>query len=255
MTRNIKSSVLLLFFISLLWVGCKPKSSTLTLFAAAGTRLATEEVCNLFEKNEVVKVDRNYASSGTLAKQIANGAPGNVYISANKQWVDYLVKQGEMDSSSVSKLGGNRLAVVVPVNSSVDTIPTLDALKEFMLQSDKISIGDPGYVPVGKYAKQALSNLEWFAPIEEKLVLAKDVSSVLHFVELGECDFGIVYRSEASRSEKVKSVFLLPDSLHQPITFYIGTLKNGGEKAEKLKAMFLSEEAKNIFSSYGFIIE
>ena len=225
---------------------------TITIFAAAGTRPATEEICNLFEKASRYKVERNYASSGTLARQIANGAGCDVFVSANKQWIDYLMGKDLLIQHSVQKIAGNSLAVIAPVNSDI-TPPQFT--KSFDIISDisnKIAIGDPSYVPVGKYTKMAFDSLGWFDKIKDKTIMAKDVTSVLHYVELGECDWGVVYYSEALQSKKVKIIATIPQSLYKPITFYVADIKGQKEAGHELSAMFTNDTGKETFKKFGF---
>ncbi len=225
---------------------------TITIFAAAGTRPATEEICNTFEKNSKYKVVRNYASSGTLARQIDNGADCDVFVSANKQWIDYLEKNGLLIDHSIRKIAGNSLAVIAPVSSDI-TPPQFT--KNFDILSDipnKIAIGDPSYVPVGKYTKMAFDSLGWSDKIKDKTIMAKDVTSVLHYVELGECDWGVVYYSEALQSKKVKIIATIPQSLYKPITFYVADIKGQKEAGHELSTMFTNDTGKETFKKFGF---
>jgi molybdate transport system substrate-binding protein len=250
-----------IILISITVFGCtenKKKNSlntadkTITIFAAAGTRPATEEICNTFEKTSKYKVERNYASSGTLARQIANGAGCDVFVSANKQWMDYLKKNGLLINHSIRKIAGNSLAVVAPANSDI-TPPQFT--KNFDILSDipnKIAIGDPSYVPVGKYTKMAFDSLGWSEKIKEKTIMAKDVTSVLHYVELGECDWGVVYYSEALLSKKVKIIATIPQSLYKPIIFYIADIMGQKEAGHELSAMFTNDTEKKTFKKFGF---
>ena len=224
----------------------------LLLFAAAGTRGPSEMICDRFEKETGIKVERSYASSGTLARQIAEGAAPDVFISANRQWIDFLLEKQLLKADSVRKFAANALVVVAPKSEKA---PVLSFTPDFDIRAavkEKIAVGDPAYVPVGKYTDQAFEKLGWKAKLKEKLVLAKDVSAVLRYVELGECDFGVVYRSEALRSEKVSVVAEIPESLHKPIRFFAADLKAQSPAGKQLSAGFVSESGMETFASSGF---
>ena len=224
----------------------------LLLFAAAGTRGPSEILCDRFEKETGIKVERSYASSGTLARQIAEGAAPDVFISANRQWIDFLLEKQLLAADSVRMFAANALVIAAPKDAKV---PPLSFTPDFDIRAavkEKIAVGDPAYVPVGKYTDQAFEKLGWKEKLQEKLVLAKDVSAVLRYVELGECDFGVVYRSEALRSEKITVVAEIPESLHKPIRFFAADLKAQSPAGKQLSAAFVSDAGVEAFTSLGF---
>ena len=233
---------------------CKNESdSRIKLFAAGGTMLPTNETCESFSSINNIEIEKNFAASGTLARQIKSGAETDIYISSNKQWIDFLNDNKLLIKNSISEIASNKLVVICPKNKEVN----LDFTKEFDIKStitDKISMGDPKYVPVGKYAKQALDSLDWYNQIRNNIILAKHVTSVLHYVVLGECDWGIVYYSEAIKSDKVKITHEIPQELYDPIIFYIALLKENC-KTRELYQYFKSNTAKEVFNKYGFITE
>lgn len=242
--------IILLSFVFGIHISCKKSDQNIKLFAAAGTMLATNEVCDSFtDKNNII-LEKNYAASGALARQIQSGAEADIYISANKQWIDYLIHNEILKEESVSKFATNRLVIICPKNHDV----SIEFNSDFDIKSsikENISIGDPKYVPVGKYAKQVLDTLGWYEQIQKQIILAKDVTSVLHYVELGECDWGIVYYSEAIKSNKVKIAFEIPSELHNPINFYIGLI-NDNTDTRKLYNYFTNNTGQNIFVRHGF---
>lgn len=253
----IKSILIFLLFILIgLQYSCREKSNNnnrpfrIQLFAAGGTMLPGNEICDSFISQNNIEIEKNFAASGTLARQIKAGAEADIYISSNKQWIDFLCDNELLIENSVSELAKNKLVVICPKNKEVN----LDFTKEFNIKSaitDKISMGDPKYVPVGKYAKQALDSLDWYNQIRTNIILAKDVTSVLHYVILGECDWGIVYYSEAIKSDKVKIVYEVPQELYDPIIFYIALL-NENYNVQELYHYFKSETTKEILNKYGF---
>ncbi len=251
----IQSFLLFFLYINIgLQYSCQEKyNNNIMLFAAGGSILPTNEVCDSFTSIYKIKAEKNFAASGALARQIKAGASADIFISSNKQWIDFLNNNKLLIDSSITELARNKLVVICLKNKHIN----LDFTKEFDIKSainDKISIGDPKYVPVGKYAKQALDSLNWYNQIRTNIILAKDVTSVLHYVVLGECDWGIVYYSEAIKSDKVKIVCEVPQELYDPIIFYIALLKEN-YNAQKLYHYFKSETAKEVLNKYGFITD
>lgn len=258
--RNHKMLVLMLFLtISLLWGACNPSnrdneaSSPLQIFAAAGTRLATESLCDHFEKQRGGKVSRNYASSGTLARQIVAGADADIFVSANKQWISFLSDRGLLVPGSVHKIAGNALVVVAPKERAAAAPVFEPGFDIGAVVNDKIAIGDPAYVPVGKYTHSVFETLGWLTKLKDKMVLAKDVTSVLNYVALGAVDWGVVYRSEAIASKRVDIIATIPQALHSPIAFFVADLKHQQPKARVLSEIFRSEVGLAAFLKYGFI--
>ena len=251
----IQSFLLFLLFIIIgLLYSCQEESNNkIQLFAAGGTMLPTNEICDSFTSIYNIETEKNFAASGALARQFKAGAEADIYISSNKQWIDYLMDNKLIIESSISEIARNKLVIICPTNKDIN----LDFTKEFDIKSainDKISIGDPKYVPVGKYAKQVLDSLNWYNSIQNQIILAKDVTSVLHYVVLGECDWGIVYYSEAIKSDKVKIAYEIPQKLYDPIIFYIALLKEN-YNAQELYQYFKSETAKEVLNKYGFITD
>lgn len=223
------------------------------VFAAAGTRLATEALCERFESAGHGPVTTNFASSGTLARQIASGAQADVFVSANKQWITFLKDKKLLSDDTVHKIAGNTLVVVAPKNRT-PTAPIFENNFDIAAAiADRIAIGDPTYVPVGKYTKAAFDRLGWFEKVQDRTVMAKDVSAVLNYVALGEVDWGIVYRSEAMASDRVRIIATVPSALHNPIEFYVADLTSQNAKGRVLSEMFRSKEGLAIFLEHGFI--
>ena len=163
------------------------------IFAAAGMRLPVVEIRDSLRSEYNVDVLENTASSGILARQISGGARADIFLSASKQWVDYLKEENLLDTSRISVIAGNRLVIVVPLGSLL--VPPAFVIGNFggNFSGKKIAIGDPAYVPAGSYARQVIDKLGWYTELKNSLVLCKDVSSVLQLTALGECDAGIVY--------------------------------------------------------------
>jgi molybdate transport system substrate-binding protein len=232
----------------------KQDQSLITLFAASGSRLVADEICQRFEQEQPCAVQINYASTGTLARQIEGGSEADLFISANKHWIDYLLGKNLLNKNSIRVLAGNRLVVIAPNKSPM---PALDFDTVFDILSTinhHIAIGDPAYVPVGQYTKMVFDTLGWYEKIKDRIVKTRDVTAALHLVELGECDWGIVYKSEAMKSSKVKIMQEIPEHLHAPIRFYIAETGEQQKQKCKLAPYFLHQSVQNIYTKYGFTL-
>ena len=211
--------------------------NSLVVFAAASTTDAVKEITASYGKSSGIQVYCNFASSAALAQQIQAGADADVYLSANRQWVDALRKKGF--TGKAVDLVGNSLVVAVP---------------EDLLSSEvrRISIGQPDSVPAGIYARQALTKLGIWKDLEPKLVFTFDVRQALVYVETGEVDAGLVYATDAAISPKVRVACVFPAGLSDPIRYPLVLLRRARPKAEDLFRFFSSPSAMKILEKYGF---
>lgn len=224
------------------------------VFAAASTTNALDEIAVLFQAKGLGTVKASYASSSTLAKQIEQGAPADVFLSADQQWSDYLAGRNLLDPASRSNLLGNQLVLVAPLDAKV---PPIRVDKDFdlaaLLGNGRLSTGDPDHVPVGLYAKQALEHLGQWQRFENKIARADSVRSALAFVEIGEAPFGIVYATDAVVSKKVKVVATFPETLHDPVVYPVALVAGRNNPTAKAYLEFLgSPAAAEVFKKYGF---
>lgn len=227
------------------------KSTELIISAAASLKDPMADIVEKYaEKNPNVKLTFNLGGSGTLQQQIEQGAPADLFISAGKSQMDALVEKDLMIKDSVSSLLANDLVLAVGAdNSEIQTIE--DLTKESALQ---IGIGTPESVPAGKYAKEALTTLGLWNTLQPKFVMAKDVSQVLNYVETGNTEAGIVYKSDALHSGKAKIVATFPADSHAPIIYPAGIVSTtrNKESAEEFFEFLKGSEAQEIFAQYGF---
>jgi len=223
------------------------------VYAASGSRVALDELAEQFMQEQPAKLVCNYASSGVLARQIVDGARADLFVSANQEWMHFVQKKMMLPDSLIFRMATNSLVVVAGVNVSDFPIRFEKGFDVRSLVGDRIAIGDPTYVPVGRYAFQVFDSLGWLPFLEEQMIRAKDVSAVLHYVELGECDWGIVYLSEAMQSENVKIVGHVPKHLHDPIVFYVALLEQGPE-ARRFCEVLLSDVGLDVFVKHGFYL-
>jgi len=247
--------VLMVFALILCFVLLTPASAadSVTVFAAASTTNAINDIGKLFTDKNKVRVVTSFASSSTLAKQIENGAPAEVYISANEKWMDYLEKNGLIVPSSRFDLLGNQIVLIAPADSTISVViaPGFDLANA--LADGKLVMGDPDHVPAGIYGKQALENLGVWESVKSKVARAKDVRAALALVERGEAPLGVVYATDAAISDKIKVVGTFPKDSHPPIV-YPAALVAGKDtpEARSFLEFLKGSEAGTVFKKYGF---
>ncbi len=233
----------------------KAKAADITVFAAASTTNALTEIAKLYEADGKGKVTLSFASSSTLAKQIENGAPADVFISANAEWMNYVDEKKLVEPGTRMDLLGNRIVLIVPATSTVKQItvsPQLD-VKALLGKDGMLSVGDPAHVPVGQYAKAALEKLNLWSQVEGKVAPAKDVRAGLALVERAESPLGIVYASDAAISDKVRIIGTFPADSHPNVDYPVAALKTENSNASREFIAFLStKQAKAIWEKYGF---
>jgi molybdate transport system substrate-binding protein len=229
-------------------------ADAITVFAAASTTNAMNDIGKMFSEKFHAKYTPSYASSSTLAKQIEKGAPANVFISADEPWMNYLDERKLVEPGTRSDLLGNRLVLIAPADSKttkVDIGTKFDLVK--LLGSSKLAVGDPDHVPAGKYAKAALQKLGIWNETESKLARAADVRGALTLVERGESPFGIVYATDAAITPKVKVVGVFPEDTHPKIVYPTAIIAGKATPSAKKFLEFLkTPEAKAVFEKYGF---
>src|SRR5688500_17139303 len=196
------------FTLTLLLVAPSPGilAADITVVAGASLKDALDETASIYEKRTGDSVKGSYAASSALAKQIENGAPADIFISADLQWMDYVQKRKAIQRETRRDLLGNRLVMIAPANSSQAIDPKPGLPLDRMLGEEYLAVGDPDHVPAGRYAKAALEWLGAWGPVVTKLARADNVRSALAFVALRECPLGIVYESDAKAEPKVRTV-------------------------------------------------
>ncbi|QUY38131.1 molybdate ABC transporter substrate-binding protein [Acinetobacter junii] len=223
-----------------------------TVYAAASLTNAINELDVIYEQKNKVQIQTSYAGSSTLAKQIEAGAPADIFISADVQWMDYLQKKQLVSENDHVNLLGNRLVVIAPKARPIKL--KIDKSFDFTrVVQGKWCTGDTKSVPVGKYAKQALTSIGWWDKVSTRLVETEDVRAALNFVARGECQLGIVYATDAAISKNVVIIGTFPENTHQPIIYPIGLVKKNTESMKFYKFL-QSSQAKKVFKKYGFSV-
>lgn len=223
-----------------------------TVFAAASLTNAFEEIGRAY-KEQGGTVKFSFASSSTLAKQIEQGAPADIFASADEQWMDYLAQKGAMETyTRASKLGNTLVLIAAPGGvGSIDIKPSFDLAGA--LKDGRLAVGDPAHVPAGKYAEQALRNLNVWTIAEPKLARADNVRAAMALVERGEAPLGIVYGTDAGVSDKVKVVGVFPATSHPTISYPFAITANRNTPEVVRFFHFLSSpQAQAIYKKYGF---
>jgi len=227
---------------------------TLTIYAAASLRNALDDVNAAFTKATGAKVTASYEASSTLAKQIEQGAPADVFISADLRWMDYVTEKKLIQTDTRFNLLGNRLVLIAPADSKLDKVEIAQGFDIAKLAGDRrIAVADVKAVPAGLYAKAALEKLGAWQAAEPKLAMAENVRATLAFVARGETPIGIVYETDAKIEPKVKIIGVFPEGSHPPVVYPVAATATSKNAATPRYLAFLrTKEAKAIFEKYGF---
>jgi molybdate transport system substrate-binding protein len=229
------------------------QDKSIVVFAAASLKNALDEVNGLFTKQTGIKVVASYAASSALMKQIEQGAPADVFLSADIDWVDYGAKHGLIKDDTRRDLLGNRLVLIAPKDSKIGTVtigPGFDLAA--LAGSGRIATGDVRAVPAGLYAKAALEKLGIWPSVESKLAMAENVRAALLLVARGEAPLGIVYETDAKIDPSVKIIGVFPEDSHPPIVYPVALIKNAKPDAAQYLAFLSVPEARAVFERYGF---
>lgn len=223
------------------------------VYVAASLTDVLKEAASAFTRESGINLGLEFASSGSLARKIEAGAPTDLFISANKKWIDYLDERRIISSVDRKIIARNQLVCVEPVIK-----PTGITAAQQLLRAQRISIGNPEHVPAGVYAREALVHHGLWDALNRqgKLVFAVTVRAALAFVEQGEVSLGIVYKTDALLTDKVKVAFNFPQETHTPITYYASVV-SGTKKVEDARRFleFISSEAfSSILLKRGFLL-
>ncbi|HGN1750989.1 TPA: molybdate ABC transporter substrate-binding protein [Providencia stuartii] len=227
----------------------------ITVFAAASLTNAMNEISEQYQKENKVEVVSSYASSSTLARQIEQGAPANLFISADQQWMNYAIDKHLMVENTRYTLLGNELVLIAPKDSKIEKVEINKQTDwKKLLDGGRLAVGDPEHVPVGIYAKEALSYLgAWDTVNPLLLARTNNVRSGMALVERDEAPLGIVYGSDAVASQKVKVVGIFPADSHKPVEYPMAIVKDQDNQATRDFYEYLkTPAASEVFKRYGF---
>jgi molybdate transport system substrate-binding protein len=230
-------------------------AKTLTVFAAASMKNALDDVDAAYTTKTGIKVVASYAASSTLAKQIEQGAPADVFISADLDWMDYVAQKQAINDASRVNLLGNKIVLIAPKDSKLDNVTIAQGFDLAKLAGDgRIATGDVASVPVGKYAKAALQKLGAWDAASTKFAMAESVRAALTLVARSEAVLGIVYETDAKVEPGVKIIGKFPNDSHPPIIYPIAATKTANAAAADYLTFLRSAAAKAIFEKYGFSV-
>lgn len=250
MIKNIVMIISLLLVSMTFTVNAEDK---VAVYAAASLTNALTDISAQYEKEKATKITHSFAASSTLAKQIENGAPADIFISADTKWMNYLQDKKLINVASRKEFLGNKLVLVAPkgrgFNVSFDK--SFDLSKAF---DGRLCTGDIESVPAGIYAKESLTYLKWWDGIKTRIVGAQDVRGALAFVERGECAAGIVYETDAKVSSKVEIIATFPEASHKPIVYPMALMANTKNVNNDYFSYIQSDAALEVFKKYGFNI-
>ncbi len=239
-----------------LLIGAAPAgAATVTVFAAASTAPAVEAAAALFSSQQGVPVRTVFASSSTLARQIVNGAPADLYISANAAWMDHAADANAIEASSRVDLLGNRLVLIAPADSTLSLRIAPGFPLAAKLGGGRLAMGDPDHVPAGIYGKAALESLGAWPAVAASVVRAQDARAALALVERGEVAAGVAYATDAAITDGVRIVAGFPADSHPPITYPMAIVTGRGRpEVRKFYDFLISRAAAAVFERHGFAV-
>jgi molybdate transport system substrate-binding protein len=229
------------------------QDKSLTVFAAASMKNALDDVDAAYTAKTGVKIAASYAASSTLAKQIEQGAPADVFVSADTDWMDYATAKKAINEPTRINLLGNSIVLIAPKDSNINNViigPGFDLAK--LAGAGKIATGDVSSVPVGKYAKAALEKLGAWDTAAPKFAMAESVRAALTLVARQEAALGIVYSTDAKVEPGVKIVGTFPADSHPPIIYPVAATTTAKAEAAGYLAFLRTSAAKTVFEKYGF---
>jgi molybdate transport system substrate-binding protein len=248
-------SFLLPLVLVLVAPGVQAQERTVTVFAAASLKNALDEIGQAYTARSGVRVVVSYASSAALARQIEQGAPAELFISADVGWMDHVAERKLIRTESRLDLLGNSLVLIAPKDSAVETqmlAPYFDLAA--LARNGRIAVGDVRSVPAGRYAKAALEALGIWASVEKRLAMAENVRAALALVARGETPLGIVYATDAKVEPGVKVIGTFPDGSHPPITYPAALTASAKADAPAFLNFLRSGAARAVFERYGFTV-
>jgi molybdate transport system substrate-binding protein len=229
-------------------------AQALLVFAAASLEDALTQVDTAFTAATGARVKASFAASSVLAKQIEAGAPADVFLSADREWMDYLEQRALLQPGSRQDLLGNALVLIAPRDSTVRLriAPGFDLAGA--LGEGHLATGDPDSVPAGRYARAALTKLGVWSQVSARVIGAENVRAALEYVARGEAPLGIVYRTDARAEKRVREVDAFPADSHPPIVYPVALTRIASPLAARYAAFLHGDTAKAIFAQAGFVL-
>ncbi|MEO1544094.1 MAG: molybdate ABC transporter substrate-binding protein [Pseudomonadota bacterium] len=229
----------------------------IVVFAAASLSGAMGEILKAFNTAHRTNAVGAYASSGTLARQIENGAEPALFISANWNWMKALIEKGLIERKDTTSLVGNTLVLIAPRATKTDrNIPVLspDYFASVLKNGERLAMGNPDHAPVGFYGREALTTLGLWTTVAPNIAVGQNASAAVTMVARGEAKLGLVYQSDIQGLTSVVKIASIPERSHEPIYYQAAPLTSRASdtKALKLLQFIKSSYAKTTFEKYGF---
>lgn len=234
--------------------GAEATPRPVTVFAAASLTDALERLGDEFGRSTGIPVRFSFAASSVLARQIEAGAGADIFFSADQEWMDYLQQRGRIKEATRRNLLGNRLALIAPADSTLQLKITPGFALARALGGRRLATGDPDSVPVGRYAKNALTSLGVWQDVADRLVRAEDVRHALMFVSRGEVPLGIVYESDARIDRNVRVIDIFPAASHPPITYPVALTRSASAEASRFFDFVRGPAGRAAFEDLGFTV-
>jgi molybdate transport system substrate-binding protein len=244
---------LLLSCASTILLSCAPATAQadIRVFAAASLKNALDAIAAEYTRGTGKTVSVSYAASSALARQIEQGAPADLFFSADMDWMDYLDGRGELKAGTRRNLLGNRLVLVAPVwRAAPASIAGLPAA----LGAQRLAVANVDAVPAGKYAKAALEHLGLWGALRDRLAPAENVRAALTFVARGETPLGIVYETDAKAERRVLVVDVFPENSHSPIVYPVALTRDARSPAADFLRFLTAPGSAAVFTREGFTV-
>jgi len=257
-TRRIFNTAIAAFaaaFVGLAGLPSHPAKAAdnVVVFAAASLKNALDNINAAWKAETGKEATISYAASSALAKQIEGAAPADIFISADLQWMNYLTEKKLVKQDSVVELLGNKIVLIAPKDSKIETTIAPDFPLAKLLDGGKLAMADVKAVPAGKYGKAALESLGVWKSVEGQVAQAENVRAALKLVAMGEAPLGIVYQTDAHAEPAVKIVGTFPANTHEPIVYPIGlTTSSVNPDATEFVKFVQTAPARKLFEEQGF---
>lgn len=226
---------------------------SVTVFAASSLTDVMTEIGKAYTAATQVPVRISPAASSALARQIESGAPADIFVSADQEWMDYLGTRNLIKAGTRTNIVSNSLVLVAPADSKLSLrIVEGFGLRRALGSSGRLATGDPASVPIGKYAQAALTKLKVWNDVKDRMIPADNVRTALNFVALGEAPLGIVYATDARGNAKVRVVDSFPATTHERISYPAAATRSSGADAAEFLKFLTGDAARAIFDKAGF---
>jgi molybdate transport system substrate-binding protein len=233
-------------------IAAHAQGKDLLVFGAASLKNALDDANAQYQRDAGHKIVVSYGASSALAKQIENGAPADIFISADLDWMDYVAEHKLIKPETRFNLLGNKLVLIAPADSAISLNIAPNFPLATALGNGRLAMADPNSVPAGKYGKAALEALGVWASVAGRIAAAPDVRATLVFVSRGEAPLGIVYQTDAAAEPGVRIVGTFPPDSHPPIVYPMALTILSGPDAPAFAAYLRGPAARRVFEAQGF---